>query len=468
MSRNATLSILTGVQSLGVSISNFTERWVPDGWSICMALTVVVFVLAVVGAGTSPHEALLAWGGGVWTLLGLAMQFTLTIVAAYACITAPPVYRALDRLAALPNPDKPKQAVFLVGVLSIVTAYLNWAFCLIGGALFIPFVYRRNPKADVRLLVVAALLGQGTVWHGGLSGSAPLIMATPGNPLIAPAKGVAVIDRLYPITETLLNGFNLTYLLIVGIVAVAVTVLLHPARGAKNLSEQEVLAMMPHIAEIPLSEGTPAAAISRFSGWSWMAALLLAYPLGYGFIHAGFGATWTINAYNASFFVLALVLHRNPLSFLAACRAGLDKAWGIVIQFPFYAGIFGLITLTPLSHWIGEWFSKIAAPQTFALTVYLYSALIDLFVPSGGAKWMLEAPYLVSAGKDVGTSVVEVLLAYSYGSSTPNLIHPYFAIPILAVTGLRFGEVVGYGFIVTIATLTCTCTAMLMMPYWFQ
>jgi short-chain fatty acids transporter len=463
----AAQSALRGFQSCGVVVSRFTERWVPEGWTICMALTAAVLLFAIVGVGVSPHDALMAWGGGVWMLVALAMQFTLTIVAAYACMTAPPVYRLLDRVAAVPNPDVPWQAVLWVGALSVLAAYLNWALCLIGGALFIPFVYRRNPKTDVRLLVVATLLGQGTVWHGGLSGSAPLMMATPGNPLMLAVNGVPIVSRLYPITETLLNSFNLVYLFTVGVVAVLMTVLLHPAHGAKTLGAEEVRAMMPQMMVVPPSDGTPAAAIGRFTGWTWLAALLLAYPVGYGFIHAGFGATWTINAYNATFLVLALLLHRNPLSFLGACRQGLDKAWGIVIQFPFYAGIFGLITLTPMSKWLGEWFAKIAARQTFSLVVYLYSALIDLFVPSGGAKWMIEAPYLLSAGKQVGISFVEVLLPYSYGSSTPNLIHPYFAIPILAVTGLRFGEIVGYGFIVTVATLFCTCAAMLLMPMWF-
>ncbi len=268
MNTRAAPSVLNIFQSSGIAVSRFTERWVPDGWAVCMALTAVVLVLAVAGAKVTPHAALLAWGGGVWTLVGLAMQFTLTIVAASACMTAPIVYRMLDRLAALPNPNVPWQAVLMVSVLSIVTAYLNWAFCLIGGALFIPFVYRRNPKTDVRLLVVATLLGQGTVWHGGLSGSAPLMMATPGNPLLVSTNGVAVVDRLYPITETLLNGFNLTYLLIVGAVAVLVTVLLHPSRGAKTLSENAILAMMPSVAAVTPSEGTPTAAISRFNGWT--------------------------------------------------------------------------------------------------------------------------------------------------------------------------------------------------------
>ena len=129
------------------------------------------------------------------------MQFTITLVASHAIVTSRPVYKLLDRLAGLPNPDRPAQAVMLVCVASIVTGYLNWAFTIIASALFIPFVCRRNPKADIRILVVGAYLGICTVWHGGLSASAPLILATPGNPLLEPTTGPPPSDRSPDIGE---------------------------------------------------------------------------------------------------------------------------------------------------------------------------------------------------------------------------------------------------------------------------
>ena len=184
------------VSVLGARLSAFSERWVPDAWVVCMGLTAIALALALGGAGASPHEALLAWGEGVWVLLTLAMQFTIAMVAAHACVASAPVHRLLDRLARLPDPERPLQAILLTGVFSLVTGYLNWALCLVACALFVPFVCRRNPRVDARVLVAAAYLGLGTVWHGGFSGSAPLILATPGNPLLEPASGPAVVDRL--------------------------------------------------------------------------------------------------------------------------------------------------------------------------------------------------------------------------------------------------------------------------------
>jgi short-chain fatty acids transporter len=134
-------SPLEPLRSFGAALSRVTERWIPDAWVICMILTLVAFTLAIFGAGVGFEEAVLAWGGGMWSLHTLAMQFSIALVAAYACVSSPPVYRLLDRLASLPDPERPRQAILLAGLVSLFAAYVNWAFCLVGGALFAPFVW---------------------------------------------------------------------------------------------------------------------------------------------------------------------------------------------------------------------------------------------------------------------------------------------------------------------------------------
>lgn len=156
--------MLDTLREFGSRLSRFTERWVPDAWVVCMALTVVVLCLAVFGADAGIEESVLAWGEGVWNLLELAMQFTIAMVAAHACVASRPVYGLLDRLASLPNPEKPTQAVLLAAAFSMVAGYLNWAVCLVAGALFVPFILKRNPKVDVRVAIAAAYIGLGTVW----------------------------------------------------------------------------------------------------------------------------------------------------------------------------------------------------------------------------------------------------------------------------------------------------------------
>lgn len=457
-------SLLDPLRRFGAALSRATERWIPDAWVICMILTVVAFALAIFGAGVGLEEAVIAWGGGMWSLHTLAMQLAFVLVAAYACVSSPPVYRLLDRLASLPDAERPRQAILLAGAVSMIAAYLNWAFCMVGGALFAPFLIRRNPKADVRLVIVACFLGLGTVWHCGLSGSAPLILATPGNPLLAPKTGVPVVDRLYPVTETLFASFNLIYMFVIAAVGLAATVALHPRSGALTVAPDVAESLLPKLPPEPPPRATPGGALDRFRGWIWLAAALVAYPLAHAIATRGFGTTWTIDSYNAVFLISALLLHGRPESFLRAFRAGVDTIWGIVVQFPFYAGIFGLMTLTRLGAWLGESFAHVATSTTFPAIVYVYSAVMNLFVPSGGSKWLIEAPYLIPAGAELGVSVPAVLFAYAYGDSTTNLIQPFFAIPILAVTRLRFGDVVGYMFLVSLACFLVSLAAMFVMP----
>jgi short-chain fatty acids transporter len=456
--------MLALVRDLGVTLSRFTERWVPDSWVICMMLTTIALLLAILGAGASVQQAALAWGDGVWVLLTLAMQFTIAMVAAHACVSSRPVFRLLDRLASVPDPERPVQAILLAALVSLVTAYLNWALGLVACALFVPFVCRRNPKVDVRVLIAASYIGLGTVWHCGLSGSAPLILATPGNPLLAPSSGPPVVDRLYPVTETLFNAFNLGYMLVIAAVGLGMSAALHPRRGAVTLSPEQVAAILPRPPEPEPMRDTPGGRVDAFRGWVWLAVLLLVYPLGHSIATRGFGTSWTINAYNVVFLATALLLHGRPLSFLRACRQGVDAAWGIILQFPFYAGIFGLMQNTGLGKWIGGLFAEFATQGTYPFVVYVYSAIMNLFVPSAGSKWLIEAPFLVPAGEQLDVSVVTLLLAYAYGDSTTNLIQPFFAIPMLAVTRVRFGDIVGYTFLIAAACFAVSALAMIVIP----
>ena len=164
------------------------------------------------------------------------------------------------------------------------------------------------------------------------------------------------------------------------------------------------------------------------------------------------------------FLVTALVLHGRPQSFLRACRNGVDSAWGIILQFPFYAGIFGVMQNTNLGRWLGEVLAGVATERTFPLVVYVYSAVMNLFVPSAGSKWLIEAPYLIPAGEALDVSTVTVLLAYTYGDSTTNLIQPLWALPILAVTHRKFGDIVGYTFLIALACFLVNIVAMLIIP----
>ena len=460
---SSTSGVIAIVGDLGDRLCRFTQRWIPDSWVVCMLLTVAALLLAMFGAGASLNESVLAWGDGMWALLELGMQFSIAMIAAHACVSSRPVYRFLDWLARLPDPDKPVQAIALIGAYALVTGYLNWALSVVASALFVPFVARRNPKADIRVIIAAAYLGICTIWHGGLSGSAPLILATPGNPLLAPASGEPVIDRVIPVTETLFIPFNLVFIAILGAVALAMVMLLHPRQNVQTLTSEQIDRMMPTLPDEQAPE-TPAARMEASRGWIVLAAILIGYPLGYSMVTRGFGATWTINAYNAVFLVAALLLQGRPANLVRAFANGARTASGVILQFPFYAGIFGVINNTGLGAWLGELFVTFATTETYPLVVYFYSGFVNLFVPSGGSKWLIEAPYLLPAARELGVSATTTVLAYAYGDATTNFIQPFWAIPILTVTRLKFGDVLGYTGIVAVVCVLISVIAMLIIP----
>jgi short-chain fatty acids transporter len=158
----------------------------------------------------------------------------------------------------------------------------------------------------------------------------------------------------------------------------------------------------------------------------------------------GLAQAWTIDSYNLVLFALAILLHWQPKSFLQACEEGIKSTWGVVIQYPLYGGIFGLMSYTELGSVLTHFFVNASSPRLFPLVVYVYSAILNYFVPSGGSKWIVEASYLIPAGQALGVSIPTVTLSYAYGDMTTNLIQPFWAIPILAVAGLRFGDILGY------------------------
>ena len=215
-----------------------------------------------------------------------------------------------------------------------------------------------------------------------------------------------MIDRLISVNETLFTSFNLLYISVIAIVAVGAVTALHPHRNPVTLSTEQAETMLPKIPEDDRRESlTPSGYLDRFPGWIILAVILILYPLGYhifshpGGFAAGFGANWTINSYNVVFLSAALALHGRPSSLLKVIPQGVATASGAILQFPFYAGIFGVMRFTDLGPWLGQLFVSVSTQQTYPLIVYVYSGFMNLFVPSGGSKWLIVRAVSASGGQ---------------------------------------------------------------------
>lgn len=451
------------LKNWGDGLTRWSEKWIPDALVIVWILTIIAFGLAFIWGATTPLGAVIAWGKGFWALLEFGMQMCLIMMTGYILASSPPVKRILDALASLPNADQPWQAIMAMALFSMITAWFQWGLSLIGSAMFALFLIRRNPKTDYRLLVAAAYLGLGCTWHSGLSGSATLLVNTPDNFLI---KG-KILDATVPISETIFSPFNLILTLIIIVVVTALMCAMHPSEEKTYKIKPELLDQLklyepPAKPAGPLS---PSEWLNWWCGFNILAAAVGLLWLGWEVGQKGFRNSVNLNNINLFFLMLGVLFHWRPWSFLKACEDAGKAVWGVIIQFPFYAGIFGLFKFTQLGDALSNAFVAISTPQTFYLIIYWYSGLENYFVPSGGSKWAITAPFIVPAAKTLGVSIPKTVLTYAWGDMMTDMIQPFWAIAMLAVAKLEFREIMGWLMLVFLVFFVITSAAFLILPY---
>lgn len=403
-----------------------------------MALTLATGLLAVLfGFGDvplagRPLKAVQAWGSGLSGLLAFAMQMCLVMLTGYIVATSPLFRRLLDALAGVPR--GPRSAVAWMGFLSMALGLLNWGVSIVGSAVLARALARRRSDVDYRLLVAAAYLGLGCTWHAGLSASAPMTVAAAKNDFMSAGYLAAPI----PAAETVGSPFNLALALVVVAVMTALAALLHPR-------PEETLAVDPAL----LAEPTPEAS-AEAAGWfdrsrmpAWLPGLAALLYVALALWERGLRAL-DVNAVNVAFLGLGLLLHGSLRSFGQAAAQGASYLHGIVIQFPLYAGMGALIKESGLAARIADVLVAHATPSAMPLLVYWYSGIVNYFVPSGGSKFAIEAPYLFPAARELGVAPAAIVLAYAWGDMMTDIIQPFWAIPLLGVARLDFRAIAGY------------------------
>ena len=418
------------------ALGRFSARFVPSSFAIAVLLSLFTLGLAVGWTDTPAPGVLDAWGAGFWELLAFSMQMALVMFTGYLLALTRPVRALLEWLAGLAR--GPRSAVVLMALVSMGLAYINWGLSLVASAMLVRFVARRRPDVDYRLLVACAYFGLGATWHAGLSASAPLLVATPGH-FLEKQLGVIPIDR------TLFSPFNLglTLATVTGLTVLAWA--MHP-RPERTVRVDPALMEQFRDFEPPARpEGKSPALWLDFSpllnvlfgvlGVVWFARTL--------WLNGGFKAL-NLNGVNFLFLTLAVLLHGTPARLLKASEEAASVLHGIVLQFPLYAGIYGIFKATGLTERIGQLFVSLSTAHTFPAIVYLYSGVVNYFVPSGGSKWAIEAPYLLEAAHALGVAPEKVVLAYAWGDMATDLIQPFWALPLLSVARLDFKDILGF------------------------
>lgn len=412
----------------------------PEPFLFAVILTFIAALLAMPICRQTPVEVIVNWGGGVWGLLSFAMQMALVLVTGSALASAPALKRAIAWLSSLPK--TPASAIALVTSLSAVACWLNWGFGLIVGVIFAKDIARRLAGVDYRLLIASAYSGF-VVWHAGLSGSVPLKLATPGPDLAAATNG-AIIDPL-PISQTIFSPYNVAMVVLVIIAITVVNTLMHP-KGSGVVSVDPSL-LVDEAEPVQSAASTPAEKVERSRLLTLLVALL---GITYLVVSLGFkGAAFDLGAVIMIFLFLGILFHGTPVAYVRAFGKAVSGAAGIILQFPFYAGIMGIITGVGESGIcfgtvISNACISISSPVTYPLLTFLCAALLNMFVPSGGGHWAIQAPIMFTAGAELGVDPGLTGMAIAWGDAWTNMIQPFWALPALAIAKLSAKDIMGF------------------------
>jgi short-chain fatty acids transporter len=421
---------------VGSTLADWCERWFPDAFVFALLALLIVF-LAGLFSGASPRNLIKFFGDGFWSLIPFTLQMAMAIVGGYTVATSPPLHRAICRLAAIPK--RPRAAIAFVAFFAAFTSLLHWAFSPIFSGLLVREIVKRIPGVDYRAAGAAASLGTGSVWALGLSSSAALLMATPAS--VPPA--LLKISGVIPLTQTIYTWQSMVTAVILIAASVIVAYLSAPAHSSRTAESFGIIHPSAPV-ETP-KPCTPAEWLEYAPALSVVVGILgLAY-LQQVFSTRGPLAALDLNTYNFLFLITGMLLHWRPRSFTRAVNESVSAASGILIQFPFYGGIFGLITMTSMSTQLAHFFVRVSSHATYPLLVGLYSAVLGVFIPSGGSKWIIEAPYVLQAANDLHVNLGWTVQIYNISEALPNLINPFWMLPLLGILKSRARELVGYG-----------------------
>ena len=433
------------------------QRFLPEPFIFAVILTIVAFLVAMPVCRQTPLEVVEHWGNGVWSLLAFAMQMALVLVCGSALAAAPSVKKGISALASLPK--TPAGAIALVTGISAVACWLNWGFGLIVGVIFAKEIARKLRGVDYRLLIASAYSGF-VVWHAGISGSIPLTMATPGSGLKEITRGA--LQNPVPISETVLDPHNIIMVALVIAALVLVNSLMHPKAG--QVISVDPLLLKEEPKKPAVKPDTPAEKMENSRLLSWIIALL---GLSYVVIKLFFrGGSLDLNTVILIFLFLGIILHKTPLAYVNAFTKSASGAAGILLQFPFYAGIMGILMGVGksgicLGTVISDGFINISTPTSYPLFTFLCAAILNMFVPSGGGHWAIQAPIMFTAGADLGVDPGLTGMAIAWGDAWTNLIQPFWAIPALAIAKLNAKDIMGFCLIDLFVSGAIICAGLL-------
>jgi short-chain fatty acids transporter len=414
------------------------NKYLPDPFLFAVILTFIVLILGFILTGQSPMAMIQHWAGGFWNLLAFSMQMVLILVTGSAMAQAPVFKKILKGIAGLAK--TPGSAILITTFVATFACWINWGFGLIIGALLAKEMARQVKGVDYRLLIASAYSGF-IVWHGGLSGSVPLKVATVAGLETATA---GALTEAIPTSLTIFSPLNLFISIVILVVMPFVTRAMHPV-PEKTVTVDPALLGTDEIMEHP--KDTPADKMENSKIiWGLLVVMGYAYII-YYFSQNGFKLG--LNIVNFIFMFTGILLHGTLRRYIDAVIEAVKGSAGIILQFPFYAGIMGMmvgknVAGASLAGVISNGFVSISTVTTFPVFTFLSAGIVNFFVPSGGGQWAVQAPIMMPAGNALGVPAAKTAMAIAWGDAWTNMIQPFWALPALGIAGLGARDIMGY------------------------
>lgn len=420
------------------------SRWMPDPYIFAVLLTLLVMVSALIFTPTEPIEMVGAWGNSFWNLLTFTCQMVMVLVTGHALAHTKFVHDLIVRGAKKVN--SAFQAYVVVGFIACAAAWFNWSLGLIAGALIareVAVVCRsKNINVHYPLLIAAAYTAF-AVWHQGLSSSIGLTIATEGHFL---ESTIGVIS----LKETLFAPWNLKIVFFVIVTLPFVMASLRPKPHltvpiSEHVGIDEGLEGLDVMDAIDHSEKPKKSPAERMEDSKLLNILVGLAGLTYLFYYfLVLDKSLNLNMVNFIFLILGILLSNSPIHYVNLISNACKCAGPILFQFPFYAGIMGVMSYSGLSTMLTEWFVGLSTAESLPFYSFLSAGLLNIFVPSGGGQWAVQGPIMMDAAIELGANIPKVAMAVAMGDQWTNMIQPFWALPALAIAGLHVRDIMGY------------------------
>ena len=427
------------MKSLLTTADTVLRRYTPDPFVIALLLTVATFALAVMGTDSQPLETVQWWGSGFWGLAEFTVKMAMILLTGYVVAKSPPVQWFL--LSLIKHVKTPTQAVLFCTFAAMIASWINWGFGLVVGGVVALEVAKRVPAAPFRVLVAASYSGF-LVWHAGLSGSLPLALNTETDKITQELVGFTV-----PLSQTTFGTVNL--------IALASIVILLPT---VNWCMLKFVGKEQTASDIETRPAVPASVENQeLSTWLERSFLLAGLVGGLGLLFLAstlFDGPFRLNLDSVMFvfFFAGLLLHGSPRAFIESVQEAVPKIAPILIQYPLYAGIMALLVKTGLASQMSEYFVSVANADTLPLMTFYSAGLVNLFVPSGGGQWAVQAPVVLPAVEQLGADLDKTIMAVVWGDAWTNMLQPFWAVPLLSIAGMRIKDIIGLLLVVLISS----------------